>query len=147
MRLLPLSLILIIIHLVGCRSIQVDEDVDNVDKNQFEIEFLYPVNNKNDIDHDNQKINQELIETSSVRGGSIDDKTQPPPNMVLRASTMNQTFFKVNLYFPKSKLGIISATNTNRPPITAFSVGTSPKNIKPIINTNIISESSTKLAF
>lgn len=98
MRLLPLSLILIIIHLVGCRSIQVDEDVD---KNQFEMEFLYPVNNRNnnDIDHDNQKINQELIETSSsssVRGGSIDDKTQPPPSMVLRASTMNQTFFKVN---------------------------------------------------
>lgn len=101
MRLLPLSLILIIIHLVGCRSIQVDEDVDDVDKNQFEMEFLYPVNNKNDIDHDNQKINQELVETSSssVRGGNIDDKTQPPPNMVLRASTMNQTFFKVNLYF------------------------------------------------
>lgn len=102
MRLLPLSLILIIIHLVGCRSIQVDEDVDNVDKNQFEMEFLYLANNKNnnnDIDHDNQKINQELIEASSVRGGNIDDKTQPPPSMVLRASTMNQTFFKVNLYF------------------------------------------------
>lgn len=97
MRLLPLSLILIIIHLVGCRSIQVDDDVD---KNQSEMEFLYPVNNNNnDIDHDNQKINQELIETSSVRGGNIDDKTQPPPSMVLRASTMNQTFFKVNLYF------------------------------------------------
>ena len=96
MRLLPLSLILIIIHLVGCRSIQVDDDVD---KNQSEMEFLYPVNNNNDIDHDNQKINQELIEASSVRGGNIDDKTQPPPSMVLRASTMNQTFFKVNLYF------------------------------------------------